>query len=165
MRRYALPAVVVLIAAVAVVLWWSGRSSDQGGDDYDYAAAFESLDPASQAPLFRIAEVAGRAEAEVAAVLGPPWQCESSRYSRRCRYSPGATEVVYIEGKADWLTVTALGDAPLDDQLLMRIGLQPAPAGTASDQERVWLTLGGLREVHAYGTPDRAQFLRIKVKS
>jgi hypothetical protein len=165
MRRFALPAVVVLVAAVAAALWWSGRAGREAGDDYDYAAAFESLDPASRAPLFRIAEVAGRPEAEVAAVLGPPWQCESSRYSRRCRYAPGATEVVYIDGKADWLTVTALGDAPLDDQLLMRIGLQPAPAGTASDQERVWLTLGGLREVRAYGTPDRAQFLRIKVKS
>lgn len=164
MRRYALLAAAVLLAS-AITYWVAGKQVAERSDDYDYAAAFESLDPSSRAPLFRIAEIAGRTEAEVAAVLGPPWQCTSSRYSRRCHYAPGSTEVVYIDGKADWLTVTALGEAPLDEQLLMRIGLQPVRPGTASGEEWVWASLGGLREVRAYGTPERAQFLRIKVKS
>ncbi len=160
--------VAVLGLAVAAG-WWFTRTPDgtdpAAGDDYDYAAAFESLDPGSTAPLFRIADVAGKAEADVAAVLGPPTGCESSLHSRRCRYAPGATEIVYIDGKADWLTVIALGEAPLDDALLQRIGLKAAKAASASDEERVWSALSGLREVRAYGTPERAQFLRIKVKS
>ena len=49
--------------------------------------------------LFVDVELEG-VEAEVAAVLGPPWNCESSRYSRRCSYAPGSTEVVYIDGRA-----------------------------------------------------------------
>jgi hypothetical protein len=136
-----------------------------GADDYDYAAAFESLDPGSDAPLFRIADIAGRSEAEVAARLGPPWDCEASRYSRRCRYAPGATEIVYIDGRADWLTVRALGEAALDDEVLKRIGLLPKPAGTVVEDERVWSDLAGLREVRAVGHGGRAEFLRIKVKS
>jgi len=167
--KQAMLGVVTLVIAMAAAWWFWGRAPGgevpADGDDYDYAAAFESLDPGSNAPLFRIDEVAGKAEAEVAAVLGPPWNCESSKYSRRCSYAPGSTEVVYIDGKADWLTVTALGESPLDDQLLMRVGLKPAKPGTASDEERVWTALAGLREVRAYGTPERAQFLRIKVKS
>jgi len=165
--KHAVLAGALLIVAVAGgwLLSRPNEVSPTAGDAYDYAAAFESLDPSSRAPLFRIADVAGRDETGVAAVLGPPWQCASSRYSRRCSYAPGATEIVYIDGKADWLTVTALGDAPLDEQLLMRIGLQPTPPGTASDEELQWTSLGGLREVRAHGTPERAQFLRIKVKS
>ena len=167
--KQAILGVATLVIAVAAGWWFLGRTpggeSPADGDDYDYAAAFESLDPGSNAPLFRIAEVAGKAEAEVAAVLGPPWNCESSRYSRRCSYAPGSTEVVYIDGRADWLTVTALGESPLDDALLMRVGLKPAKPGTANDEERVWTDLPNLREVRAFGTPERAQFLRIKVKS
>lgn len=166
-RQAVLGGAVLVIAAAAG--WWftrmPGGEVPADGDDYDYAAAFESLDPGSTAPLFRIADVAGKAEADVAAVLGPPWNCESSLHSRRCSYAPGSTEVVYIDGKADWLTVTALGESPLDDALLMRIGLKAAKPGSASDEERVWSDLAGLREVRAYGTPERAQFLRIKVKS
>lgn len=166
--KQAILAVAMLVIAVAAGWWFTRMPDGEGpaaGDDYDYAAAFESLDPGSTAPLFRIADIAGKAEAEVAAVLGPPWNCESTLHSRRCSYAPGSTEIVYIDGKADWLTVTALGESPLDDALLMRIGLKAAKPGIASDEERVWTDLAGLREVRAYGVPERAQFLRIKVKS
>ena len=164
MRR-SLLLVAALLSLSALVYWLVWGRAVEHTDDYDYAAAFESLDPGSTAPLFRIADVAGKAEADVAAVLGPSMGCESSLHSRRCRYAPGATEIVYIDGKADWLTVTALGEAPLDDALLQRIGLKAAKAASANDEERVWSGLSGLREVRAYGTPERAQFLRIKVKS
>ena len=167
--KQAMWGLAVLLVVLAAGWWFSGRTPGSNapadGDDYDYAAAFESLDPGSSAPLFRIADIAGKAEAEVAAVLGPPWNCESTLHSRRCSYAPGSTEIVYIDGKADWLTVTALGESPLDDALLMRIGLKAAKPGSASDEERVWTGLSGLREVRAYGSPERAQFLRVKVKS
>lgn len=167
-RRMLLVVLAALLIAAGLV-WRMGTPDDHGkradGDDYDYAAAFESLDPESRAPLFRIADIAGRSEAEVAATLGPPWDCESSLYSRRCHYAPGATEIVYIDGRADWLTVRALGDAALADDLLERIGLEPKPAGEGSDRVRVWRTLGGLREVSAHGHAGRADYLRIKVRS
>lgn len=164
----------MLGAAVLVVVlaggWWlfsrtPGGETPADGDDFDYAAAFESLDPGSTAPLFRIVEVAGKTEAEVAAALGPPWNCESTLYSRRCSYAPGSTEVVYIDGRADWLTVNALGEAPLDDAILMRIGLKAAKPSSANDEERVWTDLAGLRELRAVGSAQRVEFLRIKVKS
>lgn len=168
-NRQAMLAAAMLVIVAATGWWFVNRSpggeAPADGDDYDYAAAFESLEQGSTAPLFRIADVAGKTEAEVAAVLGPPWSCESTLYSRRCSYAPGSTEIVYIDSRADWLTVNALGESALDDALLMRIGLNAAKPGSASDEERVWTGLSGLREVRAVGTPERAQFLRIKVKS
>lgn len=169
-NRITVLAVLASLVAATLLVWRSGMPGNgpapvDADDDYDYATAFESLDAGSSAPLLRIADIAGRNEADVATVLGAPWDCETSLYSRRCRYAPGATEIVYIDGHADWLTVQALGEAALDDALLMRIGLVPKPAGTVAESERVWTDLVGLREVRAVGRDGRAEFLRIKVKS
>lgn len=161
----ALVASLVIAGLFTLLARKPGAPAPAAGDDYDYAAGFESLDPASDAPLLRIDQVAGRSEAEVAAVLGPAESCETSLYSRRCRYAPGSAEIVYIDGRADWFTVWLPGDAPLDDAVLARIGRQPKPATRASDEERVWTGLAGLREVRAVGEPGRVEFLRIKVKS
>ncbi|WP_295687470.1 hypothetical protein [uncultured Nevskia sp.] len=160
--KLAVLAVVIVIAAA--VTFWLTRER-HGDEDYDYAAAFESLDPASGAPLFRIADVAGHTEAELAVVLGPPWDCESSLYSRRCRYAPGSTEVVFIEGKADWLTVRSPGEVEFNASALTRIGLVEKKPDQSTAEELIWTNLAGLREVRAVSNGDGVQMLRIKVKS
>lgn len=159
--RLAVLAALIIVAAAATI--WVKR--DGQGDEYDYAAAFESLDPASGAPLFRIGEIAGRSEAELATVLGPPYECSSSLYSRRCQYGPGSTEVVFIDGKADWMTVRSLGEAAFDASALTRIGLAAKQPDETSAEQLVWTGVGGLREVRAISEGGSLQLLRIKVKS
>lgn len=162
-RFAALAVLIVLATAATVWVTWDRRGAGDG--DYDYAAAFESLDPASGAPLFRIAEVAGRSEAELAVVLGPPYACKSSLYSRRCQYGPGSTEVVFIDGKADWLTLRSPGEVAFDASALARIGLAAKPPDQATTEELVWSGIGGLREVRVISDAGQVQLLRIKVKS
>lgn len=164
MRRNMILAAAFLIAAAAA-LWVVWELIGDQTEDYDYAAAFESLDPASGAPLFRIADVAGHTEAELAVVLGPPWDCESSLYSRRCRYSPGSTEVVFIGGKADWLTVRSPGEVAFDASALGRIGLSDRKPDQTTAEELIWTGLGGLREVRVIGNIDGVRMLLVKVKS
>lgn len=163
--RFAALAILIIVAAAAVFWLLRERQGFGSGDDYDYAAAFESLDPASGAPLFRIAEVAGHSEAELAVVLGPPWDCESSLYSRRCRYAPDNTEVVFIDGKADWLTVRSPGEVAFDASALGRIGLPDRKPDQATAEELVWTGFGGLREVRVVGSVDGVRMLCVKVKS
>lgn len=161
----------VVAMTVAAGAWWFAAGGAADDDDFDYAAAFEALEPGSTAPLLTIADIAGRDEAAVAEVLGPPSGCEASRYSRRCRYAPGDVEIVYIDGLADWMTVNSLGDSPLDDSVLARIGLTPTAAAEATEVQRTWRDLpldaagNRLREVQAVGGPERVRYLRIKVRS
>ena len=162
--RLAVLAVLIVGAVMATIRLMPDRPAT-GDDDYDYAAAFESLDPASGAPLFRITDIAGRSEAELVAVLGPAFDCQSSLYSRRCRFETGATEVLFIAGKADWLTVQAPGATSFDAAVLGRIGLEPRKPDQATAGELVWTDIAGLREVRAIGDGNGLQFLRIKVKS
>lgn len=98
-------------------------------------------------------------------MLGPSESCETTLYSRRCRYSPGNTEVVFIDGRADWLTVNELGETPFDDALLGRIGLPSSRARNTDNGDKRWTGVSGLREVTAHGSDGRVAYIRIKVKS
>ena len=98
---------LVLFVGVAAVL--IVRDQQKRADDYDYAAAFEASAPGRTAQILKITDVVGKTADELRVVLGPPENCETSLYSSRCAYAPGQTEVVVIDGKADWITVSALG--------------------------------------------------------
>lgn len=151
---------VLLLAGLGAFAWW--RWGGPMGDRYDYAAAFEAQAPGSTAEVVRIGEIAGRTPDQLKAVLGAPLGCEDSLYSIRCNYSPGATEVVFIDGKADWITVKALGETKLDPAALPRIGLAQTPPAITEPTRLLWSNLAGLREVQAVGDGERVEFIRVK---
>lgn len=72
------------------------------------------------APLVDVPAIAGKSEPAVAAALGAATGCKSVSptgvgEARRCDYRGGNVEVVYIAGKADWITVYG-AEAPAADQ-------------------------------------------------
>jgi hypothetical protein len=143
---------------------WRHWGSQLGplGDAYDYAAAFEAQAPGSTAAVLRIGEIVGKTPDELKAVLGAPLNCETSLYSSRCEYSTGATEVVFIEGKADWITVKALGETKLDPAALPRIGLPQKKPNVTEASRLIWTNIEGLREVQAIGDGERIEFILVK---
>jgi hypothetical protein len=151
---------MLLVAALVAFAWWrwGGAISDQ----YDYAAAFEAQAPGSTAAVVKIGDIVGRTPDELKAVLGAPLGCETSLYSSRCQYSTGATEVVFIDGKADWITVKALGDTRLEPAALPRIGLPQRKPAITEPTRLVWTDIEGLREVQAVGDGERLEFIRVK---
>lgn len=134
-------------------------------DDYDYEAAFETPAPGSDRPVIRIAEIAGRTPDELAQRLGPAEHCEASLHSSRCSYAPGRTEVVFIDGHADWITVNEPGETPFAPAALARLGLAESMPTERSDAELIWTALPGLREVRVVGDGEHVEFIRIKVRS
>ncbi len=153
-------AILVLLAAAFFALRRHGGASSDG---YDYAAAFESLDASSTAPVVKIPEIAGKSPDELRAALGPPESCETSLYSSRCTYAPGRTEVVFIAGKADWITVNDLGETKLDPAALGRLGLPASTPLVRSEAQLGWKDVAGLKEVSLVGSGDRVEFARVKV--
>jgi hypothetical protein len=149
---------VLALTAFSWLQW--GRS--MLGDDYDYAAAFEAQAPGSTAAVVKIGEIVGKTPDELRATLGAPLSCEASLYSTRCSYSPGATEVVFIDGRADWITVKALGETKLDPAALPRIGLPQSKPKISEPTRLVWTDIEGLREVQAVGDGDQLEFIRVK---
>lgn len=159
---------VALIAIGGAIAWFVHRPPAGTVAGYDYATAFELLDTSAGAPVLKLADVAGKTSEAVRAALGAPMYCEDSLYSHRCRYQPGDTEIVFIDGRADWITVTHLGDTPLKPEILNRIGLATTVPTEQHDGELVWSGLSGLHEVRAEseaGGEDRVEFIRVKVRT
>lgn len=59
----------------------------------------------SVAALFDIPKIAGKTEAEVEALLGEPVFCAKSESALNCSFQENEIEIVFIDGKADWITV------------------------------------------------------------
>lgn len=154
-------AIAVLLVAVAAAAYWLWIGREHA---YDYEAAFENLpvfDPAADLPL---GAFAGKPRAEAETVLGRPYGCESALHSERCRY-PDGVEVVYIDGLADWITVSfGYGRYALSQDILGHLGLPAA----APDEEGVnhlrWTRIKGLRDVQVVGDENGALFVRVRVK-
>lgn len=150
---------LLLAAALGVVLWL-GRQPNEGA--YDYAAAFEQIEsPSKLDVIVDVPGIAGQPRAQVEQVLGRPQRCERSLYGERCRYP--RVEIVYVDGKADWLTVLfAYGRYPLEAATLSAIGLPVTAPDSNAAYELRWATLGGYPLVQLVGDENGATFLRVK---
>jgi hypothetical protein len=86
--------------------------------------------------------IAGEQKSAVAKVLGKPVKCGASKYGEHCDYA-GGTEVVYISGAADWITITPK-NVPYGPAALESIGLAATKPDFASPDNLEWRS--GLRE-------------------
>lgn len=91
--------------------------------------------------------LAGQAEAGVRAMLGEPAACTDVPQGRSCRYARGRTEVVFIDGMADWIRVGDLGGAPFDAASLQKLGIGPADPASKDATSIRWQNVDGFREV------------------
>lgn len=84
-------------------------------------------------PLLDIQTVAGKSPKEVQTALGKPSSTEKTKYGPKMTYRDGEVEIVYIHGKADWITVTPTKVVPFSEAALAELGL-PAFAPNFSNQ-------------------------------
>lgn len=110
-----------------------------------------------------IATIAGKSEADVGLVLGEPLSCEDVSQGKKCLYQQGDTEIVYISGKADWITIEALDVAPYSDMALSYIGLTASPPTFSNEFVKRWSGISGLLEVSIFPAPSSVDYAYIKV--
>lgn len=146
------------------------------------AAAAPPQPPPVAQPLVDVPALVGKDEGEVEAILGAPASCETVSpsgvgKSRKCNYRSGNVEVVYIGGKADWLTVYG-SDAPskevpaLDGKVgpavLGRLGLKGSNPVKGPLSTVYQGTVDGLLEVTLFKvnvSDDTLSYVYIKAKT
>ena len=110
--------------------------------------------------------LAGASEADAARQLGQASRCEPSKYGRKCFFKGEAVEIMFIDGAADWFTVTPQS-AAYSPSSLDRLGLPRGQTPAfSSDQVMRWSGLGGVREVSVF--PDGkggVRYFYIKAKT
>jgi hypothetical protein len=146
------------VIALAAWLWHRARS-----DSFDYEAAFEATESDAASVLIDVPRVAGKTVDEVQAVLGAPESCVDALHSRVCRYRTARAEIQFINGKADWISVSGWPEVDVEAAALKRLGLAADAPTEQTETELIWRDWSGYKEVRLVSADGRVFYARIKV--
>lgn len=110
-------------------------------------------------------KIAGKTESKVSAYLGKPSSCGKSKYRKKCQYQKGETEIVFINGKADWITVEGINHNSFSKYALSAIGLKELRPSFSNNFTLRWNSIQGLMEVSIFKGASKADYAYIKVKT
>ena len=115
-----------------------------------------------------ITKLVGRSREDVKTQLGEPTSCEEIKPARvgpspTCLYNGDTIEVVFINGKADWITVNGLSKLEFSDAALGSFGLSATKPSFDSPNVLRWTSLPGLHEVSLFpGQGRKSDYLYVK---
>lgn len=111
----------------------------------------------TQPPLLDIRGIAAHAELETHPHLGKPTDTGSVKINGKnypkFTYKDGSVEIVYINGKADWITIT-LKNGTFNKTALGIIGLPIADPTFSSPNVLRWENYEGIRDLSLFSKPD-----------
>lgn len=116
----------------------------------------------SSTTLLDVKAIIGKNQNDVAKVIGSPTSCAKSKYGNKCFYSKGDTEIVFINGKADWVTIEALDHIPFDEMAIESIGLPPIRPSFKNSYTIRWDGVAGLAEVSIHKGQQNTDYAYIK---
>jgi hypothetical protein len=123
------------------------------------------LATARAASLPDVTTIAGKTMSQVAQHLGKPGPCSKAKHGPTCKYRDGQVEVVFIDGKADWITINGLEGVPFSDQALQAIGLVPKLPSFSTSSVKRWTSIQGLSEVSVFKGQVNADYAYVKVRT
>lgn len=120
-------------------------------------------------PLIDLTQIAGRSESEVAVLLGDPTGMETVPANGRSfpkKFYRGG-DVVFVDGRADWITGFGEGKLPFSNDVLAYFGLPDAPPTFSNPPLTIrWENISGLREVNIFhGQNGYADYAHILVST
>jgi hypothetical protein len=104
----------------------------------------------------------GKSKSQVSGLIGQPTSCSSSKYGEKCQYEKAETEIVFINKKADWITVEGLDDKPFSDSTITFLGFKPQKPSFSNAFTMKWEPLQGLRSVSIYKGGANSDYAYIK---
>lgn len=117
------------------------------------------------APIVDVLALAGSSQDDVAGMLGEPTACQAASNGQMCSYKTGQTEIVFIDGEADWITVEDLDTAPYSVDALPLLGIEPATPTFSSDNVLRWEGVGDLRELSIFPEGQGVDYAYIKART
>ncbi|MBO2582757.1 hypothetical protein [Shewanella algae] len=112
--------------------------------------------------LIDVSKVAGKTQDQVTELLGQPTNCSKSKYGQKCSYSVAETEIVFIKGKADWITVEGIDNIPFNSNALKSIGIAPTKPNFENNFTLRWSSIQGLKEVSIFKGAKNSDYAYIK---
>lgn len=109
---------------------------------------------AESARMVDVSAIAGKTASEVDRVLGQPSSTETTRNAGRTLpvrlYRADQVKVVFVAGKADWISVYQLDSHPFDSGVLDALGVPNSTPTWSGPAVLRWDGIAGLREISAF---------------
>lgn len=141
-----------ILAAMAISTLTLGCDNQHGSRE-----AKQEVEPLVDVPL-----IAGKSKIEVSELIGAPENCTSIRQGDKCAYVKAETEIVFIDGKADWITIEGLDDQEFADATIELLGFQSKRASFSNDFVKKWEPIEGLISASLFKGSSGADYAYIK---
>lgn len=115
------------------------------------------------APVIDLPLIAGKTKAEVSKVLGQPVRVSQVKGGEKAHYTKGEVEIVFVNGKADWITVSAMGHVPFSAHALVELGLKESPPSLKNANVLRWQGLPGFLEIAVFPGQKNCDYAFIEV--
>ena len=124
------------------------------------------------AKVLELKKIAGKSPAEVTKILGKPSSTKNVRPSGtgcnpcpKMTYQKDRIEVIFINGKADWITVNELSAFAFAPSILTQFGLPSLKPSASNSSTISWDSIPGFSSVALFGFDGKADYLYVKVKT
>jgi len=105
--------------------------------------------------IFPLLKVAGQSKKYVSTILGTPTSCKEIKYGEKCFYGQDENEIVFVNEKADWITVKSINTAPFSSQSLAYLGLRVKAPDFKNSYVIRWSHIQGFKEVQFFPSGDK----------
>lgn len=112
-----------------------------------------------------IPKIAGQSMKQVSELLRAKPTCAKNKHGTKCDYNDGRIEIIFIDGKADWITVNGLEQVPFTDAGIIRLGFSEKSPAFRSPVAMRWNGLPGVLEVSMFKGQIGTDYAYIKVKT
>jgi len=130
---------------------------------FAFVAALSLVGPLFGDPVVDIPKIAGKEPAAVEKLLGTPTEGEKTKYGKTLVYQKGKVEIVYIKGKADWITVNDLKDVTFDETATKALGLEATKPTFKGPMVIRWEPAGKLVSVAVFELDGKVDYAYVKV--
>ncbi|MEN9612944.1 MAG: hypothetical protein RLZZ628_3758 [Bacteroidota bacterium] len=127
----------------------------------------------SVSKIIPIQSLVGKSEKDVAQILGKGEQSEKVKprntpcQDKGCdkiAYQAGKYNVVYINGKADWITINNVSEYVLDEKAIALLGIEPRNASFKNPSMVIrWEQVEGINEISFFNNgSDKIDYIYVK---
>lgn len=157
-------ALLILIFGVVLVFVLAYLTKEDAPETLAETPAASSPTHEETAPsLLDVPAIAGKRPDEVESVLGPANSKEETKQGPKHCYRDGAVEVVFIGGKADWITVNPASPLPFAKESLARLGIPASDPSFGNENVIRWEPCGDYVSVSLFPDAGRVDYASIKV--
>lgn len=115
--------------------------------------------------ILNVPKIAGKSKTEVEKEIGRANSCVQTKYGEQCFYEKADTQIVFIDGQADWITIGKMNGLSYGKESLAALGLPVAEPIFNSPSIMRWDNLAGILEVSLLSQGKSVSYAYIKVKT